>query len=358
MKSHNPSFYLRFLLAACCIGCGSFWDLSLGQSSALGQAPSRSPQTGREPKQQIPKRTGQPTVAPPNPNAATPKSTVQANTAKQATSSIANGLYDLRHKLKAGELVRTKNIHVVNTVTRIQGVDDFSESRTVSEKIWEIKSVNREGHITLEYRIESVDMSQKKGDDDEVKYNSLVDKEVPPIFSAVAETIAKPVVVVTIDPFGTIIERDSKSKLPPIGMGELATPLPKEPVAIGAQWSIPHECRVKQEDGTQKSIKIREQYTLEKVSAGIATIRVQSVPITPVEEPSVEVQLMQQLSSGTVKFDIDTGRMISKQLDWNEDVVGFAGADSSLKYNSRFTEELLVPAVQSANKPSPAKKKR
>lgn len=355
MQLTKPSFYLRLCLVAGCLSCIT----ALWQTSLQGQTQSRPSQNGRAPAQQVPKRTGQPTVAPANPNSVAPKPSAQANSAKPATpSASANGLFNLRHKLKAGELVRTKNVHVVNTVTRIQSVDDISESRTVSDKVWEIKSVSRDGQITLEYRIESVDMSQKKGDDEEVKYNSLTDKEAPSIFSAVAETIAKPVAIVTIDPFGTIIERDTKSKVPPIGMGELAMPLPKEPVALGAQWSIPHDCRVKLEDGTQKTIKIREQYTLEKVSAGVATIRVQSVPITPVDDPSIEVQLMQQLSSGTIKFDIDAGRMIFKQLDWDEDVVGFAGADSSLKYNARFTEDIVPPATQAASKPGSTKNKR
>jgi len=261
---------------------------------------------------------------------------------KVVVSNTGSGeTFALRHQLKQGDVVRTRTIHEANTVTSMQGTDDLSESRTVSDKVWEVKAVGPDGSMTFEYRIDSVDMSQKQGDSAAISYNSRTDKTAPDVWSKLSETIAKPIATITIDPSGLVVQRDQKSRAPALGMGELAIPFPKEPVGLGAQWSIPRECRVKLEKGTHKTIKIREQYTLEKVSAGVATIRVQCQAITPVEEPSVEAQLMQQLSRGTIKFDLDRGRLISKQLDWDESIVGFSGAETSLKYNARFTEEAI-----------------
>ncbi len=251
----------------------------------------------------------------------------------------------LRHKLKAGETVRTRTTHVANTVTRVQGTEDISEARTVSEKVWEVKSVAADGKITFEYRVEAVNLSQKQGDQPEITYNSRSDEKAPALFAPLAETVAKPIGTITIDEIGNVTERENQSKAASFemgGMGELAVPLPKEPVAVGAQWSIPRETRVKLEGGTYKTIKLREQYTLEKVSAGVATIRVDTHPLTPSNDANVDSQLMQQLSKGTIKFDIDSGRLLSKQLDWDEEVVGFRGAESALKYSARFTEEPVV----------------
>ena len=42
----------------------------------------------------------------------------------------------------------------------------------------------------------------------------------------------------------------------------------------------------------------------------------------------------------TIRFDIDAGRVMSRQLDWDEDVVGFQGPSSNLEYQSRLTETL------------------
>ena len=81
-------------------------------------------------------------------------------------------------------------------------------------------------------------------------------------------------------------------------------------------------------------------YTLDKVATGVATLLIRTEVLTPVKEQAVRAQLIQQLSQGKIKFDIDRGRLISKNLDWQEEVVGFRGADTSLNYDGRFTEEL------------------
>ena len=296
-----------------------------------------------------------PNAKPANPKAAVPTPAPVPNIAPKGTSVLekndagsatnkppAAGSIVLRHKLKAGETLRTRTTHVANTITRVQGVEDISEARSVSEKVWEVKSAEPNGNISFEYRLEAVEMSQKSGDKAEISYNSRTDDKAPEIFSRLAETVSKPLATITIDGTGSVVDRENLTKGAAFdmgGMGELAVPLPKEPVAIGAQWSIPRETRVKLENGNYKTIKLREQYTLEKVSAGVATIRVDTHPLTPTNDANVDSQLMQQLSKGTIKFDVDKGRLISKQLDWDEDVVGFRGAESSLKYSARFTEE-------------------
>ncbi|MCA9213208.1 MAG: hypothetical protein KDB27_09095, partial [Planctomycetales bacterium] len=66
--------------------------------------------------------------------------------------------------------------------------------------------------------------------------------------------------------------------------------------------------------------------------------------LTPVDDAKIKAQLIQQLSSGTIRFDVDAGRLMSKQLDWDESVLGFSGAGSNMKYLARFTEKLLDDA--------------
>ncbi len=248
----------------------------------------------------------------------------------------------LRYKLRAGETLRSRVSHFANTRTKIGGLEEDSESRTVSEKIWQVKSVDQQGNMTFEFRIDAVDMAQRVGEDEEIKYNSRTDKSVPDAYKKVGESLGKPLAVVTISPDGQVVNRDKEMKSPQLGMGELTLPLPKEPLAIGGQWSVPRECRAKLDDGTYKTIKLRELYILEKVSAGVATISITSQPLTPINDPAIDSQIVQQLSRGEIKFDIDNGRLLSKHLDWNDVVVGFRGPETSLKYDARFIEELLA----------------
>lgn len=256
----------------------------------------------------------------------------------------------LRYKLKPGEELVSKVVHLADTRTKMSEHEETSTSRTISEKVWQVSAVNAQGEMTFEYRINSVELAQSVGAGEELKYNSLTDTEAPDMFKHVAETVSQPLATVTINPRGQVINRDSQLKNPQLGMGELTLPLPEEALAIGAQWSVPREARVKSEAGVHKTIKMRELYTLEKVSAGVATIRIESQPLTPVSDPSTESQLIQQLSKGVIKFDVDQGRMLSKELIWSDEVVGFRGPQTSLRYEAKFTEELLPQTKRTANR--------
>lgn len=282
-----------------------------------------------------------------------PSNTAAAPTTSQRSSSIS-----LRYKLKAGEALHSRVSHFANTRTKIASLEEDSESRTVSEKVWHVKSVDPQGNMTFEYSIEAVDLAQRVGDQEEIKYNSRNDKDVPDAYRKVSQSLGKPLAVVTISPDGQVVKRNNESNAPQLGIGELTIPLPKEPVEIGGQWSTSRDCRAKLEDGTYKTIKLRDLYVLEKVSAGVATIRVSSQPLTPINDPAIDSQIVQQLSRGEIKFDIDNGRMISKQLDWKDVVVGFRGPETSLKYDARFVEELLPSSAQKTASQSQTKQRQ
>ena len=93
-------------------------------------------------------------------------------------------------------------------------------------------------------------------------------------------------------------------------------------------------------------------FKLLSVKTGVATIEVKTHVLTPVKEAEVKAQLMQQLTNGTMKFDIDAGRVISKQMDWDETVVGFSGADSMMEYLARFSE-VTKSEARTAARPQP-----
>ncbi len=249
--------------------------------------------------------------------------------------------YLLQYKMKAGETIVTKVDHYAETRTTMAEHDESSRSQTTSRKVWEVKSVDGSGNMTFEYRIDSVRLSQSVGEGEEQTYDSTKDEEVPPMFRPVAETVGKPLATISINPQGQVLDRDKELKAPQLGMGDLTIPLPGNAIAIGERWSVPREIRVKLENGEYKKIKVRELYSLEKVATGVATIRIVTQPLTPVNDPAVESQLIQQLSKGEIRFDIDRGRLLSKRLDWSEEVVGFRGADTSLRYDGRFVEELI-----------------
>ena len=83
-----------------------------------------------------------------------------------------------------------------------------------------------------------------------------------------------------MDATGKILHRDRRKAAKPAKPAEapqnenwITIPLPDEPVPIGHTWSIPQDIDVPLESGGVKKIKAIQQFTLEEVKTGVATIR-------------------------------------------------------------------------------------
>ncbi len=269
-----------------------------------------------------------------------PKSkTTVVSTKRTPTSAAPTGeQYVLRYNLLSKTKIVSEVTHLAKTNTKINDVEQSSQSRTVSRKVWTVTEVASNGDMTFVHQVDSVDMSQRIGEGEEIHYNSKTDTQPLEIFAKVAETIGKPIATVTISPSGQVVSRSEESHGANLGMGDITIPMPEQAIYIGDQWETSREIRIRRPDGTPKNVKVRELYTLEKVSAGVASISIRSEPLTPLTEPEVEAQVLQQMSNGQIRFDLDSGRLISKNLTWDKTVVGFSGAGSVMDYSARFDE--------------------
>lgn len=261
-----------------------------------------------------------------------------------------NETYLLRYSLQPGERLQYEVTHVAKTKTRISGVEEVSQVHTTSQRHWDVQEANA-AKMTFQHVLDAVEMTQQKGDEEEIRWNSASEDPAPAIFERISEQIGRPLSTLTVTARGQELNReDDSGTKTSLGMGSLTLAFPEEPMAIGSSWSVPREFRVRTEAGEIKTIKIRELFTLEKVQTGVAFLKVRSEPLTPINEESVRAQVVQQLSNGTIRFDIDNGRMLSKQLDWDETVVGFQGANSLMEYRARFTERLIDDAKRTAKR--------
>lgn len=281
-----------------------------------------------------------------------PQDAALAAKLEAAKKRLATQEYKLRYRFAPGEVVRWKVIHLVTVETKIQGVTQTAKTRSVSTKAWKILDADLDGKIRLQHLVESVDMWQGVSGRSDVRYNSASDENPPEEYAHVKKSIGVPLATVTIDLAGRVLER--KNELPQFnpGLGELTVPLPEGPVKIGSQWEVPEELNLRLQEGQVKKVKTRQLYTLEAVETGVATIKVETQVLTPVDDPKVKVMLIQRLTSGTIKFDLDAGRIMTKQMDLDELVLGFKGNDSSMAYRARFTEELLKEDPETARKPT------
>lgn len=268
----------------------------------------------------------------------------------KATSRATREKHVLRYKLKKGERVSYEVEQLATVDTTIAGNNQQTKLRSKSQRSFLVTGTSRNGDFQFQHIIDSVDMWSEVSGNKAVRYNSKTDKEVPVEFQNVADMIGTPISEITMNSLGKIVKRTDKVKQQNLGMGGLSIPLPEAAIAIGHKWSKPQNVKVRLRDQRIKTIKTRELYELKKVEAGVATISIRTQILTPINDAKIKSQLVQRVSTGEIKFDVDAGRLISKQLDWDENVLGFNGPDSNMKYLARFTERLQTSTTTTATR--------
>ena len=280
----------------------------------------------------------------------------QTADSKPADSKPEAEKYTLRYRFQPGEAIRWEVLQQARVKATVSGTTQTTETVTKSVKLWRVTGVKPDGTATFEHLVESVDMRHKFSGRQEVRYNSLTDEEPPPGYENVAESIGVPLYVVTMDARGQVLNRERKPiKAAAESDGQMTIPLPEGPVAVGDKWSFPYEIGVPLNGGAVKKVKTLQSFTLQSVKTGVGTIEVATQILSPIHDPAIEAKLIQRESSGTVRFDVDAGRVLGQQMDLDRRVVGFSGDASVLHYLTRFTEELLPAEASTAARPQPAK---
>jgi hypothetical protein len=261
--------------------------------------------------------------------------------------------FALRYQFQPGETLRWNVEHRSLVRTSVSGTTQTAETVSISAKLWKVKDVKADGTTTFEHSVEWIDMRQKLSGSSEVRYDSRTGEKPPVGFEDVAKSVGIPISIITLDARGKILNRERKeSKGAAANEGAITIPLPEEPVAVGHTWTFPCDIEVPLESGGVKKIKAIQQFKLESVKTGVASIRVSTQIISPVNNPAIEAQIVQREGSGVVRFDIEAGRIIGQQMDVDKHVVGFRGEASSLHYVTRFTEQWSNDAPKSAAKPT------
>jgi hypothetical protein len=286
--------------------------------------------------------------------------TVAGKTAAAASQSArgghaapAQGTYTLRYRFQPGETLRWKVIQRVEMTTTVSGTTQTVSTVAQSVKAWRIQNVGEDGTVTFQNSVESVDLRHKFSGVQEVHYNSQTDKKPPHGFEDAARRVGVPLAQVTMDSRGQIQSRLRNPKVKAAAEeneGPMTVPLPAEAVAVGQTWSLPSELALPLAGGTVKKIKTMQKFKLAGVERGVATIELSTLILTPIHDPSIEVQLIQRDSSSTIRFDIEAGRLVGQQVDIDKRVVGFRGEASSLHYLGRVNEEALSESSQPATR--------
>lgn len=264
--------------------------------------------------------------------------------------------YDLKYKLAAGLTYPSEVTQRLSVQTTISGIKEDSLTNSVSGKAWRIEDVDNAGNIMLVHQVDRVRMSQRTTGRAEVAFDSEKDAEIPGEYQSLNGTIGVVLTKATMNAYGRISSREDLKPQTNPGIGDLTLSLPEEPIRVGDSWSVPDEVTVKL-GAVPTAIKLRYAYTLLNVSAGLATIAFRTELLSPVaSDPKAMSQLVGRMQKGEIKFDIDEGRPISRKSSIEQDIVGFAGENSSMRYDMQATEEFGegMAVVASLPEPTPA----
>lgn len=316
----------------------------------------------------------EPTLAPPKTVAPTaiapiPTTPVEARSKPRTTELFApppldgvmnkNEKYLFRYQFSAGETVRWQVEHKAKIATTVEGASQTAETQTRSIKAWKVTEAQPGGEAVFVHMVESIDMRQKLSGRQETRYDSTTDKDVPPIFQQAATQVGIPLAELTIDNRGKVLKRlDDKKRPEGAEMTDITLILPDKPLAIGESWSTPFDMSANDKNGTLKIVKARKKITLESVTGNIALLKHETQILSPLKDPALEAQVMQSEQSGTVKFDLAKGRIVSIAMTNDREVFGFQGDASMMHVTSSFSEQLTdapaPPHVKAATTPAPA----
>jgi hypothetical protein len=256
-----------------------------------------------------------------------------------AAAAEPEGGVQLRYRFRPGDAVAARVEHRALTETTMNGVTESVETMTDSTKTWRVVDVDDAGAATLEQSVNDVTMTSRSSDRGEVRWASGGGDEPPPGYEAVRASLGVPLVRLKVSPTGLILERRELRPCPAAASGDLViVPLPEEPVAVGHTWTVPDEIVVEVPNGPRKAVRTRLRYRLEDVRDGLATIRVDTTVLTPLDDPRLEARLLERIWDGTIRFDLEAGRIVSRRTAIDRRVVGFGGPQSSVRYKASLEE--------------------
>jgi hypothetical protein len=257
-------------------------------------------------------------------------------------AGAAEQTVQLAYRHRAGDQLDMAVTHRALTETTVEGTTQTVETLTDSTKTWRVVAVDDQGRATLENSVDRVAMTSRTSDRGELRWRSDGPEEPPPGYESVRPNLGVPLSRFVVDATGRILDRRELRPSPPSNTGDLVVvPLPDGPVAPGAEWTVPQEVVVEAPGAGRKAVRTRLRYRLEAVRDGIATIKVDTTVLTPIDDPRLEARLLERIWDGEILFDIDRGRVTSRRTGVDRRVVGFGGPRSSVRYKASLEERLV-----------------
>ena len=251
----------------------------------------------------------------------------------------ADDTVSLKYQLKPGQVLRYDTRQSLSVTSTITGASQEFRSETRALRVWKVLAVNEKGNARLAMSIERVRVEATRGGEKKISYDS----EIPDQKGPLGDIVGRPLLEVTISPFGQVIEV-GEPLVPEAGqfvanVRLLIYPVPPQPIVAGTGWQTDLELPVPTL-GTNEKVRLRQTYRLEKLSDPVAAINLVTSFAEEIKDKARLTALMQFLPAGKIEFDISRGVVRSVDLKLDQKVTEFAGSDSVMQVTGSYGEVL------------------
>jgi hypothetical protein len=264
--------------------------------------------------------------------------------AAEKIASPAASKYLLKYKFGMSEELRYQVKQSSNMKSTVDGSTQSVKTQTDSVKVWRVTDVLPSGEMEFIHLVESVKMTNETPGQQVRSFDSTSTEKPAPGFEAAARAVGQPLIKVRISPNGKVLSRTEiqPQQAAPSEDLPIMLELPDAEVAVGDKWDHVYDVVVKKQSGVETKIRTRRVCQLKEVTSGVAVIEVEYQILTPAD-PYIRAQIVERLTKGVVRFDIERGRVVQQEHNVDRREIGFASKQtaSSMHFVSRTQERLL-----------------
>jgi hypothetical protein len=243
--------------------------------------------------------------------------------------------------------VLTYRVEQTSSVSQVIGPNKTeTRTRLGLVKKWQVLGVDAAGVATLQMSLQSLRMETTLESGESLVFDSAApDKSTPQLREQMAAYVGRPLVVLRVDTRGKVLEV-KESKFGPASKYENETPfaitLPETMPASGQGWERKYQITLEPPAGTGEKYQAVQKYVPAGTAGSAVTVGVSTTLLTQPEAAADQTPLLQFQPDGEVVFDTRTGVVRSVSLHINREVPKHQGEDSSYRFQSTYSEQLVA----------------
>ncbi|MDB5392350.1 MAG: hypothetical protein JWM11_7996 [Planctomycetaceae bacterium] len=289
-------------------------------------------------------------------------------------TGAASGTYRLAYKYQAGDSVGYETVHKVKFISQFKGTEEVATNCTETKKRYKVVRVHPNGNAELQLIIDWVRMKVNFGGDDPgTEFDSKdTGARSQQKFENIYKIIGKPQATLLCAPNGKVLKFVQEKATPDsIGKGEVQlkdisaqdefsflTIFPDAPIKVGDTWSEKSDTKVVVDEKLKQTIELKRTYKLESVDGNRAAISFKTAILTPFNNPSISIQLIQRETSGRLVFDMERGTVVSRTVDTDKTLIKPVGDNTAMRATSHLLERLLTQTAEVTDAPPEAVQKK